>query len=121
MTLKITDIKSDRDNILRFVTTIFKNPFIIKFTKTDNKFNEYQKITNQYKNQLRKLLNVIRSNNDYRINEINIQLNELITYFNGATDVIKVTTSKIVINDIIKVLIQFLEIKYSDLLKINII
>ena len=82
---------------------------------------EYTILISKYSKHLKSLFNHINSDDDYRINEITRQLNEIFTYFNGVTDVLKITTSIILKEDINKVLIKFLETKYSDLLKIEII
>lgn len=122
MKIVINDIKSDKDNILRFVSTIFNNKIINSSLKDIPKLSrEYTILVNKYSKHLKSLFKHINSDDDYRINEITRQLNEVFTYFNGVTDVLKVTTSIILKEDINKVLIKFLETKYSDLLKIEMI
>lgn len=118
----LTDINSDRINVLRYVSMIFKNQIIINKYKKDIQFNrEYQKLSSKYQFRLKKLINVIKSNNDYRIPILNTQFNEIITYFNGLSNVLKVTNSDLLISDMGKVLIQYMESKFSDLIKIDII
>lgn len=122
MNFLITDINSDRINTLRYVSTIFKNQIISNKYKENIQFNrEYQKLISKYQFRLEKLFKIIKSNNDYRISIINTQLNELITYFNGMTRILKITNSDLLISDMGKMLIQFIENKFSDLLKIDII
>ena len=122
MKIVINDIKSDKDNILRFVSTIFNNKIINSSLKDIPKLSrEYTILISKYSKHLKSLFKHINSDDDYRINEITRQLNEIFTYFNGVTDVLKITTSIILKEDINKVLIKFLETKYSDLLKIEII
>jgi len=121
MKLLINNIKSDRENTLRFVSTIFKNSLITTKCKDSQFTSDYQKLVSKYNNQLRKILYIIQSNRDYRIIEVNTQLNELITYFNGLSNILQLTTSDILIKDMFKALNQFLETKFSDLLKIDIV
>lgn len=122
MKIQINDINSDRENTLRFVNSIFKNTKILNKLKSNNQLlSNYQKLSNQYNSRLRKLIYAIKSNNDYKIIEVLTQLNEVANYIQGASDVLSITTSELLINDICKVLIQFIETKFSDLLKIEII
>lgn len=122
MRVFINNINSDRENVVRHITTILKSPITVTHMNSDrDKLSEYQRLSSKYQSRLKKLLSVITSDSDIRLVSINTQLNELVTYFNGVVDMAKVTTSEIVLNDVSKVVIQFMETKFSDLLKIDLL
>ena len=118
----IRNIQSDKLNIIRYLSNQFKIlTSSVSILNNIESYKQFQSIRDRYLNQFKVLINSIQYNNDNRIKEINKQIEIVTDHIQNILQVFKTHNSVMFLTDILIQLISYLENKFSDLLKIDII